>query len=73
MRINKEEIKALCEKSDKELWQGLRAIAAENGYTLPEKTPPHEDLERVRSIISGKEKIGLGEAVRILNSYKKRK
>ena len=73
MKINKEEIKILAEKGDRELWMGIREIASKNGFNLPETQPPHKDLERIRSIISGKEKIGLSDAMKILNSYKKRK
>ena len=72
MKVNKEQMKRLAEKSDKELWEEIIAIAKRHGYTLSEKPPSHEDIERIRRALLGAEKISLSEATKIMNNYKKR-
>ena len=73
MKINKEELAKLTKKSDAELWSEITRIAKSHGYTLPEKTPSHSELERLRSTMLGLEKINLSDATRIINSYKNKK
>ena len=70
MKINREELKEYAKHSDAVLWGEMREIAARYGYSLPEKTPPHSDMERVRAILLGNEKISISEGMKILNSYK---
>ena len=72
MKINKEQMKKLCEKSDEELWSEIQAMAKSHGYTLPSAVPKHEDIEKIRRALSGVEKINLSDAVRIMNSYRKK-
>jgi hypothetical protein len=71
LKLNKESLRALCEKDDRELWESIRNIAKEHGYTLSEGAPSKEQLARVRSILSGEVKFSYGEAMRLLNEYKK--
>lgn len=71
MRVDKEKLKRLAEKSDAELWREILSIAKSHGYTLPEKMPKHEDIERIRRVFSGAEKISLTDAAKIMNNYKK--
>ncbi len=71
MRINKEELKRLAEKPDAELWREIILMAKSHGYSLPEATPKHEDIEKIRRALSGSEKISLTDAAKIMNSYKK--
>ena len=70
MRIDRERIAALAAKPDDELWREVVSIATQHGISLPKQTPPHADLERLRQAVSG-EKIKLGEAMRLLNEYKR--
>ena len=73
MKINKEQLMKLADKSDAELWAEILAIAGSHGYNL-QKTPPRpEDIERIRRALRGAEKISLSEAARIMNTYKNRK
>jgi len=71
MKVDKEKLKRLAEKSDADLWKEILSIAKSHGYTLPEATPKHEDIERIRRVFSGVEKISLSDAAKIMNSYKK--
>ena len=73
MKINKDELKRLAEKSDADLWAEILRMAGSRGYDLQKTPPKHEELERIRRALSGAEKISLGEAARIMNSYKNRK
>lgn len=71
MKIDKEKLKKLAEKSDADLWQEILRIAKGHGYSLPETMPKHEDMERIRRAFTGAEKISLSDAAKIMNSYKK--
>ncbi len=73
MKIDKEHLKKLAQKSDEELWREVLTIAKSHGYTLPEAMPKHEDIEKIRRALSGAEKISLTDAAKIMNSYKKNK
>lgn len=72
MKVNKEEMKKLAQKSDSELWQEIQAMAKKHGYSLPCEMPKHEDIEKIRRALSGIEKISLSDAARIVNGYKKK-
>ena len=70
MRIDRGKLQELLSKPDSELWGEIVSIAAKHGYTLPEKTPPHEELERLRSLAM-EPKINITDAMRLLKQYKK--
>ncbi len=70
MRVNKEELKRLAEKSDAELWQSISEIAREHGINLPNKSPDKAELEKIRRAMLGIEKISFTEAMKIVNKYK---
>ena len=70
MRIDKDKIGALCALPDEALWAEIVKIGAEHGFTLPQKTPSHGDMEKIRGAASGKG-INLASALRIIDSYRK--
>ncbi len=70
MRINKQQLDRLVALPDDELWQQIVALGNSHGFKLPEKTPPHEELMKLRGIVNGG-KISLSDAARILNEYRK--
>ena len=72
MKIDREKINRLAALDDVRLWAEIREIARSHGFTLPEKAPPAADLARVRQAMTA-EKINLGGALRIINSYRKGK
>ncbi len=72
MKIDREQLAALAKKSDGELWNTIQKIAGEYGYTLPKNPPPGNEMDKIRNIMSGSEKINMRDAVKILNTYKKR-
>ena len=73
MKINKEEMEKLAKKNDDALWEEITRIAKSHGYTLPDKTPSHAELERLRKTLLGIEKFNLSDATKIINSYKNKK
>lgn len=72
MKIDKEQLKALADKSDKELWQTITGIASSHGYELPKTAPKPEDMEKIRAALRGSEKINMREAIRFINAYRKK-
>ena len=72
MKVNKEQMKKLAEKSDSELWVEIQTLAKSHGYTLPAAMPKHEDIEKIRRALLGVEKISLADAAKIINNYKKK-
>lgn len=73
MKVNKEQMQRLAEKSDNELWAEIVSMAKSHGYTLPEEPPRSEDIAKIRRAMLGVEKISLTDAAKILSTYKKRK
>ena len=73
MKINKEELRRMAELPDAAMWQGICAVARNNGYTLTTKQPSHQELDKIREILRGEVKIGMIEAMRMINSYKERR
>lgn len=71
MKLDRETITKLTEANDETLWETVRGIALAKGFRLPEATPPHETMERLRCTLSGNGTLSLGEAVRVIAAYKK--
>ncbi len=72
MRIDKAQLEAIAAMPDDKLWATVVSMARGYGFSLPEKTPPHEDLEKLRAAVSA-DKINVSDAMRLLNSYRKGK
>ncbi len=70
MRINKQQLERLMELPDDALWREIVAIGGAHGFKLPEKTPTHDELMKLRSIANGK-KINLSDAMKLLNEYRR--
>lgn len=73
IKINKDELRALSELSDKELWQSIGKIASSHGYSLKDVTPSESELEKIRGALRDIDKINIRDAIKLLNEYKKRK
>ena len=70
MKINKERLNALADMSDEMLWKTVREIASAHGYSLPERSPSHSEMEKMRAAMRGSDKINLTDAMKLLKSYK---
>ena len=71
MRFDKDTLNAMIELPDDELWKTVVDIAKTHGFTLPEKTPPHEELERLRNLARDGAKMNVATALKLLNKYKR--
>ncbi len=71
MRIDKEKLKALTSLSDEALWEEIKKIGKSHGFTLPDAPPKNGELGKVRRALGEEERINLGEAIKIINQYRK--
>lgn len=71
MRFDKARLEALAALPDDQLWAEVVRIADSFGYTLPQSTPPHSDLEKMRDAVRS-DKINVAEAMRVVNRYKRK-
>ena len=71
MKPDRDTIQKLTASDDAALWETVRGIAREKGVRLPEATPPHETMERLRATLSGNGTLSLREAVRVIMDYRK--
>ena len=71
MRIDKEKLDKLVAMPDADLWCEIRKIASQNGFTLPDKPPSHDELNKIRTAVAGGAKINLAEAIRVVNNYRR--
>lgn len=71
MKINMERLRALCALGDDELWREVRGIAASHGLNLPERTPSHSEMEKMREAVSSGGGISLRDAMRLVNEYRR--
>jgi hypothetical protein len=73
MRVDKEQLKALASKSDEELWREIQKMGSSHGYSLPSNMPSHENVEKIRRAMLGIDKFNMNDALKLMNSYKKKK
>ena len=72
MKINNEKLARLADLKDEDLWQSMLGIAAGHGQKINAPMPSHTEMDRIRRILRGEERISLGEAMKILSTYKKK-
>lgn len=71
MKFNKEQLDALIALPDDALWAEIVKMAKSYGFTMPEKTPEHSELEKLRATVKGTN-VNVAAALRLLNSYRNR-
>ena len=71
MKLNQDIVKRLQGLDDKALWQEIRKMAEGYGLKLPDATPSAGELSKVREAL-GIGEISMGEAMRLVNEYKRR-
>ena len=72
MKLNQEEMKRLSSLSHAQLESEIRRMAAKKGLTLPAASPSHEDLQKLRVLLTSEGGFGLMDAMRLYNAYKKK-
>lgn len=70
MKLNKTVTDRLASLPDDQLWAEIRKMAAGYGLALPERSPTSEELDKVRSALNIGQ-INVGDAMRIVNEYKR--
>lgn len=70
MKFNKEQLDALIALPDDALWAEIVRMARGYGFKLPEKTPEHSELEKLRDTARGA-KVNVSDALKLLNNYRK--
>ena len=70
MKFDKDKLNELISLPDDELWKKVVEIGKSHGFTLPEKTPAHQELEKLRSIAKDGSKMGVTGAMKILGKYR---
>ena len=71
MKVNREQLEAYAALGDEALWSEIRKIAGSKGFNLPEATPSHEQMMKIRSAMLSVEKLSLSDALRMVNEYKR--
>ncbi len=69
MRIDRNKLEEMAALPDDQLWGQIVKIAAGYGFKLPEKTPTHEEMQKLREMALGS-KINMTDAMKLLNQYK---
>ena len=70
MRIDAKRLEELLSLPDDRLWQEIVSVGARHGFKMPETTPPHEEMEKLRGACKGG-KINALSALKIIDSYRK--
>ena len=71
MKFDKEKLNELIALPDDKLWKTVVSMGKMHGFTLPEKTPAHDDLEKLRRIAKDGSRMNVGAAIKILSKYAK--
>ena len=72
MKIDPKKLEELLSMSDEGLWREIVSAGAKHGFKLPQKAPPHEELEKLRQACKGG-RINASAALKIIDSYRKSK
>ncbi len=72
MKLSQEQLKRLSALSDAELEREIRRMATEKGLKLPDTKPSHEDLEKLRALLTSDGGFGMMGAMRYYNEYRKK-
>lgn len=70
MKLDRNKLNEMVNLPDDELWKKVVEIGKGHGFILPEKTPEHSELEKLRSIARDGAKMNLASAMRLLAKYR---
>lgn len=69
MRFDRSKLEEMAAQPDDKLWAQIVQIAGSYGFKLPDKTPSHEEMQKLREMALGS-KINMADAMRLVNQYK---
>lgn len=70
MKLDRDKLNELVNLPDDELWKKVVEIGRSHGFILPEKTPEHSELEKLRSIARDGAKMNVASALKILSRFR---
>ena len=70
MRLDKDKLNELVALPDDELWRTVVEIGKSRAFTLPDKTPAHEELEKLRAIAKDGSMMNVAAAMKLLGKYR---
>ena len=70
MRLDKDKLNELVTLPDDELWKRVIEIGRSHGIPLPDKTPTHDELEKLRSIARDGSRLNVAAAMKLLGKYR---
>ncbi len=70
MKIDMNRLNEMIALPDDELWREVVKIGRSYGFSLPEKTPEHTELEKLRDIARDGSKVNVAGAMKILSKYR---
>lgn len=71
MKMDQKLIAELVALPDDELWRRIREMASAYGIKLPEATPPHETLAKLKGAVRGNGTLKMTEAASVIGRYMK--
>ena len=69
MRFDRSKLEEMAALPDDKLWAQIVQIAGGYGFKLPDKTPSHQEMQKLREMALGS-KISMTDAMKLLNQYK---
>ncbi len=70
MKLDRNKLEQMVTLSDDELWRRVVEIGKGHGFILPEKTPPHDELEKLRELARDGMNMNVMSAIRLINKYR---
>jgi hypothetical protein len=71
MKLDKNKLDELKRLNDEELWIQIRAVAKENGITLPDRNPSEGELKQLRELLFVQDRINPLTAMKMINKFKR--
>ena len=71
MGFDKQMLNQLLKEDDEMLWQNIVGIAAKSGIRLSQKTPPREEMQKLRDLLADADRISPFQAQKILRNMGK--
>ncbi len=70
MKLDRDKLTKMVSLPDDELWKKVVEIGKTHGFIMPEKTPPHEELEKLRAMARDGMKLNAISALKMINKYR---
>lgn len=73
MQVDPTVLHKLLERSDEQLWQTIVKIGAQSGIAINQTPPPKEEMERLRTILSGAGSADYAQALALVEKYRNKR